>query len=229
MQKNIWENEYKKQRLVTMSDEPQASVKDFLRWLRKEHDVPLEGLHVLDLGCGNGKNSAYIAGLDATNRVVGIDISETVLVHARKRTETSEQVEYIHQNIGEKLSFADASFDLALDVTSSNSLDEKERAIFLSETHRVLKPAGYFFVRALCKDADKNAQYLLKHNPGPEKDTYIMPDLGLVERVFSREDFIKTYSEPGFTVLHLEKETHYSKVADRLYKRHFWVAYFQKK
>ena len=223
-----------------MSDEPQASVKDFLRWLRKERGVALENLHALDLGCGNGKNSAYIAGLDTTNQVVGIEISETALSYAREKSRQnniSEQIKYIHQSIGEKFPFPDASFDLALDVTSSNSLDEKERSVFLAETYRTLKPDGYFFVRALCKDADKNAQYLLKNNPGPEKDTYIMPDLGLTERVFSREDFIATHTgTPAslartwhFDLIHLEKETHYSKVADRLYKRHFWVAYLQKK
>ncbi len=232
-----------------MSDEPQISVKDFLRWLRKgdaknqppREKMPLEGIRALDLGCGNGKNSAYIAELDPTNTLVGIDISETALAYARSRATANpglaQQITYIHQSIGDKFpntpAFADASFDITLDVTSSNSLNEKERETFLSETHRVLKPGGYFFVRALCKDADKNAQYLLKNNPGPEKDTYIMPDLGLTERVFSREDFIQTYTQSNlpagrFTLLHIEKETHYSKVADRLYKRNFWVAYLQK-
>ncbi len=225
MQKEIWENEYTKQRLVSMSTEPQASLKDFLRWLRKEQKVSLENLNVIDLGCGNGKNSAYIAGLDITNNVVGIDISTTAISYAPRLS----QIKYIEQSIGDTLPFTDQTFDIALDVTSSNSLNEIEREKFLSETHRVLKPGGYFFVRALCKDADKNAQYLLKNNPGPEKDTYIMPNLGLTERVFSREDFIKTYATTAqFTPLHLEKETHYSKVANRLYKRNFWVAYLQK-
>ncbi|MEI6057888.1 MAG: class I SAM-dependent methyltransferase [bacterium] len=245
MQKDIWENEYRKQKLVSMSEEPQASVKDFLRWLRKGEEkskpprqpVSLENINVLDLGCGTGKNARHIAGLDAGNKITGIEISETALRYARERDllnpEPSKQITYVHQSIGEQFPFIDTAFDLAFDVTSSNSLDEKERAVFLSETHRVLKPGAYLFVRALCKDADKNAQYLLKHNPGPEKDTYIMPDLGLTERVFSRDDFIQTYSgatigKPLFTLLHLEKETHYSKVADRLYKRNFWVAYLQK-
>lgn len=216
-----------------MSDEPQSSVKNFVRWLRKDRALAMAGLHVLDLGCGNGKNSAHFAGLDSSNKIVGIDISETALAYAREHNAGTQQVRYIHQSIGERLPFPDAGFDIALDVTSSNSLNEKERTLFLTETHRVLKPGGYFFVRALCKDADKNAQHLLKHNAGPEKDTYIMPDLGLVERVFSRKDFIETYTATSagpdqFILLYLEKETHYSKVGDRLYKRHFWVAYLQK-
>ncbi len=238
MQKEVWENEYRKPRLVTGSDEPQTSVKDFLRWLRRERDFHLENSNVLDLGCGNGKNSIYIAGLDQSIHVTGIDISETALTRAKNKAEIEEAskknqksifgtADFKHHSIGEVLPFTDIYFDLILDVTSSNSLSEKERAIYLSETYRTLKLGGYFFVRALCKDGDKNAQTLLKQNPGAEKDTYIMPEMGLTERVFSKQDFIDTYS-PNFTIHHLEKETHYSKFSGKVYKRNFWVAYLQK-
>ncbi|MEY2664775.1 MAG: hypothetical protein RIT04_583 [Candidatus Parcubacteria bacterium] len=246
MQEHVWENEYQKRRLVSGSIEPQASVKDFLRWLRRERGIPLEHLRVLDLGCGNGKNSNYICSLDMTNRAIGIDISETALTEARSHAydmEVEEQVSFSKHSIGSSFPFQNESFDIVLDVTSSNSLNEKERTIYMSETARVLKGAsaspkdptnttgGYFFVRALCKDGDTNAQHLLKMNPGPERDTYRMPELGLIERVFSREDFIETYTggaAPLFTLHHIEKETHYTKFAGRSYKRNFWIAYLQK-
>jgi SAM-dependent methyltransferase len=239
MQKNVWEKEYQNPRLVTGSKEPQTSVKDFLRWLRREQNLPLENIRAIDLGCGNGKNSNYIAELDFGNNVVGIDISETALTHARfhahelveKEKIDATQVTYENRNIGETLPYADNSFDLALDVTSSNSLSEKERTIYMKEIHRILKPGGYFFVRALCKDGDKNAAALLASNQGGEKDTYILPELGLAERVFSRADFIATYANPDFPlfeILELEKETHYTKFAGRSYKRNFWVAYLRK-
>ena len=62
---------------------------------------------------------------------------------------------------------------MILDITSSNSLNAKEREIYLSEVNRVLKKNGHFFVRALCKDGDKNAQSLLKKSPGKDYDTYM--------------------------------------------------------
>lgn len=236
MQEHIWEREYRNPRLVSGSIEPQASVKDFLRFVRREQKLPLENLNVLDLGCGNGKNSIYIAGLDGTNEVTGIDISETALTEARKlayEAEVDEQTEFMKQSIGVALPFPSESFDLILDVTSSNSLSEAERTLYLNETHRVLKSSGFLFVRALCKDGDKNAQTLLKMSPGKEHDTYIMPEIGLTERVFSKEDFMATYSatpagQPLFNILHLEKETHYTKIGDRSYKRNFWIAYCKK-
>jgi SAM-dependent methyltransferase len=228
MQEKIWENEYRNPKLVTMGNEPQAAVKDFLRWLRREQNTPLEHLRVLDLGCGNGKNTNYIAGLDPTNEAVGIEISETALSHARMYAPSTKNATYLKQSIGVVFPFPDNSFSVALDVTSSNSLNENERAVYLKETQRVLKPGGFFFVRGLCKDADTHAKTLLKTNPGPEKDTYIMPEFGLIERVFSKEDFIATYS-PFFEILELKKETHYTKFSGRLYKRNFWIAYLQKR
>lgn len=251
MQADIWEKEYRQPKLVTGSNEPQTSVKDFLRWVRRDMARPLENLNVLDLGCGNGKNALYIADLDPTNSVIGVDVSETALAAARDATKElaksattpaiDKQTIFLKQSIGEPLrplsTFPDNGFDIILDVTSSNSLNEAERSIYLHEVHRVLKPKGFFFVRALCKDGDTNAQNLLKMNPGPEKDTYILPDVGLTERVFSREDFIQTYSpastsptdHPLFNIISLEKETHYTKFSGRSYKRNFWVAYLEKK
>jgi len=239
MQEHIWEKEYKNPKLVTGGTEPQTSVKDFFRWLRKKSEKKsgkLENLSLLDLGCGNGKNSNYFASLDETNRAIGIVIAPTALSEARthaRQLSVEHQTQYIQQSIGTPFPFPNDSFDIILDVTSSNSLNEKERTVYLSEAHRVLKPGGYFFVRALSKDGDKNAKNLLKMNPGPEYDTYIMPELGLTERVFSREDFISTYTagfpSNGFVILEMEKEIHYTKFAGQSYKRNFWIVYLQKK
>ena len=89
------------------------------------------------------------------NFVTGIDISETVLKHARELVPNGT---FIKGSIGQAFPFTDNYSDIAIDSTSSNSLTEKEREIYLKETHRVLKTGGYFFVRALCKDGDSNAK-----------------------------------------------------------------------
>lgn len=228
MQEHIWEKEYQKPQLVTLGTEAITAVKDWVRFLRKNQGLNLEGLKILDLGCGNGKNSIYIADQGMGNEVYGIDISKTAVEYASKLAlENKVTAHFSHGSIGKLLPFPDCHFDIVLDVTSSNSLNESEREIYLKETQRVLKPGGHFFVRALCKDGDSNAKTLLKSNPGKEKDTYIMPELGLTERVFSKEDFLTNYSL-FFTILSLEKETHYTKFNERSYKRNFWVGYLRK-
>lgn len=224
MQENIWEKEYRDPKLVSLSNVPAQSLKDFVRFLRKEQNLELSNLNILDLGCGNAKNSFYVAEQGVNNKITGIEISETALKYAK---ELAPEGNFIKQSIGKPLPCEDSAFYIVLDVTSSNSLSESEREVYLKEVQRVLKPGGYLFVRALCKDGDKNAQTLLKTNPGKEKDTYIMPDLGLTERVFSKEDLLATYA--GFELLFLDKETHYTSFQDRKYKRNFWVGYWRKK
>ncbi len=225
-QEAVWEREYNDPQLVTKDSKPQKDVLRFLKYLRKDEEVALEGLSVLDLGSGTGRNANYIAKLG--NTVTGIEISKTAIALARDRAhEEGVQVTYVHQSMGERFPVADASVDLVLDITSSNSLNEKEREAYLAECDRVVKPGGHLFVKTLCKDGDKNAKALLKLHPGPEKDTYINQDMGLVERVFSREDLTALYGR-FFVIDRLQMKTNYTRFKGQSYKRNFWLAYLKK-
>lgn len=226
-QQIAWEKEYKNPKLVTKNEKPQADTLRFFKFLKKERKFILENKNVLDLGCGTGRNANYLAELG--NSVVGIEISKIALGLAKSRSINVGygQVKYILGDIGRTYDVSDNSMNVILDVTSSNSLDEKGREVYLSEMDRVLKKGGYVFVRALCKDGDENAKRLLKDSPGEEYDTYIIKEMGLTERVFSREDFIKTYSK-YFKILKLEKKTGYSTFNNRIYKRNYWIAYLIK-
>jgi len=228
-QEKIWDREYKTGKLVTLGEKPQSDTLEFLRFLRREQKVDIDGLTVLDLGCGTGRNSNHCASEGA--KVIGYEISGTALDLAKKRAGemgVSASVAYEKRSMGEAFPLANASVDIILDVTSSNSLSEAERAIYLSESARVLKQAGWMYVKALCKDGDSNAKNLIKLSPGPEKDTYVMPDLGITERVWTKEDFEAAYS-PSFEIVLLDKKTNYSQVNGRSYKRNFWLAYLRRK
>lgn len=225
-QESVWDKEYKNSKLLIKENIPSADVVRFVKFLKKE-SFDIENSQVLDLGSGMGRNSFYFADLGA--KVVGLEISKTAISMAEENAKnTNLNIQYVKQSIGERFPAQDNSIDIVLDVTSSNSLNEGEREVYLAETSRVLKKGGYFFVKALCKDADDNAKYLLKNFPGVEKDTYIMPELGVTERVWSKEDFIKTY-EKYFSIVHKEKKTSYSRMNNRVYKRNFWVAYLTSK
>lgn len=225
-QGDIWDKEYKNPLFVTKNEGPQADTLRFLKFLKKEEKFRIENKNILDLGCGTGRNSNYLA--DMGNHVIGIEISKTALNLARERASRLDlNVDYRLGDIGKEYKIEDNSIDLVLDVTSSNSLDQEGREIYLNEVNRVLKNGGYFFVRALAKDGNKNVKNLLKQSPGRECDTYVIKEIGLIERVFSRDDFIKMYSQ-FFKILKLEKKTSYTTFNDRIYKRDYWLAYLQK-
>jgi len=225
-QKNTWEREYQNPQLIVMGEEPRSDLKRYVKFLRKVEKIDLENLTILDLGSGSGKNANYLAEMG--NNVIGLEISSTAVNLAVSRArEMNVKVDYRIADIGTQYPFTDNYFDLVIDIMSSNSLNETEREIYLEEVHRVLKTGGYFFVRALCKDGDTNAKNLLKLNPGSEYDTYINKDMNLVERIFSREDFINMYSK-YFKIQELIKKTNYAQFKGRSYKRNYWLAYMKK-
>lgn len=227
-QYQTWENEYKSSQLLTKNPEPQKDVLRFFKYLKKQENIKLSGLNVLDLGCGAGRNSNYLALLG--NNVIGVDISKTAINMAKTRAhemQVSDKVSYTVEDMGGKYPFSDNYFDLILDITSSNSLNEKERDIYIKEVYRCLKKGGYLFVRALRKDGDKNAKNLLKISPSKEYDTYIIKELGLTERVFTEKDFKEFYGK-YFKIKKLLKKSGYSKFKNQNYKRNYWLAYMQK-
>lgn len=226
-QERSWEAEYQNPKLVSKGIEPRKDLRRYLKYLKKEKGILPGGLSVLDLGSGTGRNANFLAGLGA--RVVALELSDTALSLARDRAkEEGVTVEYRKINIGERYDFAEESFDLVLDVMSSNSLNEKERSIYLHEVHRVMKKSGYFFVRAICKDGDKNTKNLLKNNPGIEYDTYRNTEMDLIERVFSEEDFREMYGQ-YFEIEKLFKKTNYARFGGKRYRRNYWIASLKKK
>jgi SAM-dependent methyltransferase len=224
-QSEVWEREYKNPKLLTKKAEPQTDVKNFLKFLRKQQGVEIEGQSALDLGSGTGRNGNYLGRLGVV--VKGIELSPTAVSLARERADGKDwPVDYQVGNFGTTLPFADHSFDIILDVMSSNSLNETERRIYLTETNRVLKKNGYFFVKSLCKDGDKNAKNLLLKFPGAESDTYINTDMDLVEKVFSETDLRVMYGN-FFKILRLMKKTNYVRFRGQSYKRNYWLLYLQ--
>ncbi len=233
---SAWEREYANPTFLTLDNEPQKDttrfaryVKDTLRKRFPDSEMNWSGMSVLDLGSGTGRNTNYFAELGTT--AFGIELSSTAVRQAKKDAEQrslTHKVKFIEGTMGEKFPFEDNQFDIVIDVTSSNSLTEKEREIYLKEVYRVLKKDGFFFVKALAKDGDQHAKYLIAHNPGKEKDTYIIPEQGIQERVFTKQDFISTYS-PFFTIDEMDKKTTYTRFGDRSFKRNFWIVYMSKK
>lgn len=221
-QYNPWELEYQNPTFLTNSDEPQLDFKHFVKWLRKDQKVDLEGLRVLDLGSGTGKNSLFLA--ERGSNVVGIELSKTAVRMAKERAEARElDAHFQTGDIGTTIPYEDANFDVILDVVSSNSLTEAERRVYIKEMKRLLKPGGYVFVKALCKDGDKHALNLIEKFPGKEKDTYIMPMTGIIERVFSKDEIEKLYAD--FKIMHLERKSSYTIFDRKPYKRNFWIVY----
>ncbi len=227
LNQKAWEREYAKPILVTKSRKPQRDFLKFLQWVKKNKHLDLYGgLKGLDLGCGVGRNAYYLA------RVYGVevyawDFSENAIRIAEKHF-THPLVHYELRSIAEKpYPLPDGSIDLALDIMASHALTRKERERYLEELARVLKPGGYVYVRTFAREGDRNAQNLLKKFPGKEEGTYLHPELGMQERIFTGPELKELYGK-YFRVVRMVRKSAYQKFQNQPYKRQYWNLYLTK-
>ncbi len=105
------------------------------------------GNTVLDVGCGCGRTACHLAKKYAC-RVIGIDISETMIERARKkaRKENVEDMVYFEVDNAESISTEDESFNAVISE-GTTVFTNKERAI--REYTRLTKHGGYIGLNEL--------------------------------------------------------------------------------
>lgn len=100
-----------------------------------------EGDRILDVGCGTGEDARAVAQVvGARGRVVGIDLSQTMVAEARDRLEGVELPIEFHVGDAYELAFLDGSFDACRADRVFQHLSEPRRA--LAEMIRVTRPGG---------------------------------------------------------------------------------------
>lgn len=103
-------------------------------------DAEVAGRDVLEVGCGRGGGSSYIARYLNPRRMVGIDIS-TRAIRVCQKAHHAPNLEYRHGD-AEALPFPNATFDVVVNVESSFCYGDLGG--FLAEVERVLRPGGDF-------------------------------------------------------------------------------------
>jgi ubiquinone/menaquinone biosynthesis C-methylase UbiE len=92
---------------------------------------------VLDVACGTGRNFRY---LSSSSEVVGIDISEKMLTHARNELNSLDLDGTVYQMNAQELEFQDDSFDTVISSFSTCTFPDPIAA--LHEMKRVCAPSG---------------------------------------------------------------------------------------
>ena len=117
-----------------------------LRWEIR----PVRGLHVLDLGCGNGRLSLWLARCGAL--VEGVDPAPEMVRAARDRVPGG----VFSAGDAEDIPRADASFELVLTAGVLQYLapEPPRLARAVGEIVRVLRPTGQFLALEQVREAD---------------------------------------------------------------------------
>lgn len=108
--------------------------------------IPKDPCHILDIGCGAGFLTNYLAKYGHT--VTGLDMSKSSLEIAQKYDET-KKVKYIEGD-AYKLPFPDNSVDVVTAMDFLEHVEDPEKVV--KEASRVLKPGGLFFYHTFSRN-----------------------------------------------------------------------------
>ncbi|HNG96625.1 MAG TPA: class I SAM-dependent methyltransferase, partial [Acidobacteriota bacterium] len=110
----------------------------------RDSQLQLTGRHVVEVGCGTGYNTQWLAR-HATS-VRALDFSPGMLSKARARV-TTETVQFIEHDLTQPWPIADASADLIVVLLVLEHIENL--AFFFSESARVLGPGGDLYLSEL--------------------------------------------------------------------------------
>jgi tellurite methyltransferase len=139
--KHKYQVEYEKSSGCFWEKEPAKYVK----LLSTEVVKSFNGLYILDLGAGEGKNSVYLANLGAI--INAIDLSPIALSRFDQQPNYQQCKERIYRTTMDirSLEFSDRTFDVVVAYGILHCLSSKEEINrMVTKIKRWIKPKGYF-------------------------------------------------------------------------------------
>ena len=121
-----------------------ADVADAIAWL-EGLGLPTGWRRAMDFGCGVGRLSQAL--VSHADRVIGVDVSASMLDSARRLDRSGGVCEFVHNDAADLSRFPDASFDLVYSALVLQHLPRAAVDGYLAEFVRVLTPDGVAVVQ----------------------------------------------------------------------------------
>ncbi|MFE9084375.1 methyltransferase domain-containing protein [Brevundimonas sp. NPDC003935] len=134
--RSAWSEDLVRMRTRQVLDAPQRLQKDVSGWLAEA--VSQDAW--LDLGCGPGMLLAAAAGLKGPGAGVGVDVSMTWLVVAKRLIQAHGGTPILAAGLAEALPFSDGALSGVVSLDVIEHVDRPDA--FLSEIDRVVRPGG---------------------------------------------------------------------------------------
>jgi len=125
-------------------DRDQNRTRDLAGEALRQTDLNLAGRRVIEIGCGTGRNTAWLARPEAgATNIVALDFSEAMLARARTRLPGS-RVRFIQHDVRTTWPSANESADLVIAMLILEHVEDLSPVF--AEASRVLAAGGEFFL-----------------------------------------------------------------------------------
>jgi ubiquinone/menaquinone biosynthesis C-methylase UbiE len=156
---------------------------------------PIKNEEVLEIGCGNGVQALYINAKYSPLRITGIDLNKANIEIANSETDRCKinNARFITDDAQKLSQIPSDSADVVINIESAFHYPDK--AAFLKEMHRVLKPGGEFLVADLLSTRIKLERF--KKTMGSKRVHYF----------WNKKQYDEEFVKSGLSVNHREDIT----------------------
>lgn len=152
-----------------------------------EHLKPYEfviqkaaGKKILEVGCGDGYGSAYLA--KAAGEVTAVDYEAGVILKAQNKYALSN-LKFLYME-ATNLGFEDRSFDIVCSFQVIEHIPEDKLLEYLSEIKRVLRDGGGLYLSTLNLEHNLKSPLTYEKSPAHYKEFKLEELRGLLSRAF---------------------------------------------
>ena len=198
--KELWEREFTALHSIPSSlrDEPAKALVLFGNLLRLR-----ERTNVLDLGCGNGRNTIYLARKGCS--VTALDFADAAISQTARRARRAgltNKISVAQRSFEEAIPYPNDSFDFVLDsYVSCHFLHKESRDRLYREIGRVVRPTGSVLSIGFSTEDEYYAQFIHDRSACP---LVLDPVNGIGKRIYS-EPAIKDSFAHAFSIEYFVK------------------------
>lgn len=210
-----WSKEYGQKGIPSsFKIDPSSAVLQFSEYLAQKN-FPKGTL--LDLGCGKGRNSLFIA--ERGFQVTSMDfVPENIAELAKKTKENQLLLTPLCHDLAKPFPLTSEKFDYAMDIFCfKHIIEEPARSNYRHELYRCLKP-GALFLLSLASVEDGFYGPLLNSSPAPEKRIIIDPYTKIPSILYTETSAASEFSN-GFELIESYEKRNTSLMHGKEYER----------
>jgi SAM-dependent methyltransferase len=219
-QREIWQNEHVKQETFTRihSHKPSGPIPEFVQLISERGCIPGNTV-IVDIGCGKGRNSIYLAKLGY--KVKAFDFVPDAIEEARKRSiAEGVNIDLEVADLTERWSIGDSEANAIIDCNTTICIPNPSRKFAVKEARRILKKGGLYLFYGVARTNFVDA------SPGPEPNSAIFPKTGKFEKQYTKEELLTTYQD--FALVDLKEIKGSDVIEGKQTEYSMWVAIFEK-